>query len=69
MDSLLAVVFAFGLPVWLTVEQIVVLMRPTRPAVLLANQHVADGHPCVSYTYAEGSLAVTTIDTARIGNR
>jgi hypothetical protein len=69
MDSLLAVVFAFGLPVWLTVEQIVVLMRPTRPSALPVNQHVADGHPRVSYTYAEGSLTVTTIDTARIGNR
>jgi hypothetical protein len=69
MDSLLAVVFVLGLPLWLTVEQILVLMRSPRPAGLSINQHVADGHPSVSYTYAESSLAVTTIDTARIRNR
>jgi hypothetical protein len=69
MEPLLAVVFVLGLPVWLTVEQILVLMRSTRPAVLLVNQHVADGHPSVSYTYADSTVAVTTIDTARIGNR
>ena len=69
MDALLAVVFLIGLPVWLVVEQILALIRSPQPAVRPRHEYLPSSRPAVPYAYAEHELAVTTIDTARVGNR
>ena len=41
MEPVLAVIFVLGLPVWLAVEQIFVLMRSTQPTVHPVTERVA----------------------------
>jgi len=69
MDSLLAIVFLVGLPVWLVVEQILAFIRSPQLTARLRHEHLTASRPSGRYAYAESEVAVTTIDTARIGNR
>ena len=40
IESVIALVFMFGLPVWLTVEQIILATQSFRPAPRRLRQHV-----------------------------
>ena len=46
IESVLAVVFVLGLPVWLLIEQILVMMRSTRLVVRRTTKRLA---PAVAY--------------------